>query len=251
MKKPNLASYYFKTDKTKRMTRIKMSAMIIAAAIVVGSTAIDADAQNRRNRNQQAETPPAAQAPAKPAANKNGIKPYSEVITSEAVTDNGMFDVHTLDNKYFFEIPVRLLGRDMLMVSRIAKTATGIGYGGEQINSQVLRWERLKDDKITLREVSYQNVANDSLPISTSVKNSNFEPIICIFDIKAFGEGEETIVIDVTDIWEKDTRQFGMPSNRRTQYRVTSVDASRSYGEFLKSFPENIEIRHVNTYNVS
>ncbi len=251
MKSPYLVSFNYNRQIQTQMTRIRMKAMIIAAAVIVGFSALDADAQNRRNRDKKAETPPATEAPSKPAANKNGIKPYKDVITAEAVTDNGMFDVHYVDKKYFYEIPVNLLGRDMLMVSRIAKTATGIGYGGEQINSQVLRWERLKDDKITLREISYQNVANDSLPISTSVKNSNFEPIVGIFDIKAFGDGKETIVIDVSDLLEKDTRPLGMPSRARTQYKVTSLDGSRSFVEFVKSFPENIELRHVKTYNAS
>ena len=68
------------------------------------------------------------------------------------------------------------------MVTRIAKTADKIGYGGEHLNNDVLRWER-RDKKILLRVVSYNNVANDSLPVAISVRNSNFEPIVQTFDI--------------------------------------------------------------------
>ena len=77
------------------------------------------------------------------------IKPYSKVITDKAKTDEGLFNVHYLDKKYFYEIPDSILNREMLMVTRIAKTATGIGFGGGKQNTQVLRWQK-KGDNILL-----------------------------------------------------------------------------------------------------
>lgn len=73
---------------------------------------------------------------------KNGINPYDKVITKEAVTDSGLFAVHTVNDDYFYEIPDSLFNRDMLMVTRIAKTAAEIGFGGGKTNTQVLRWEK-------------------------------------------------------------------------------------------------------------
>lgn len=209
------------------------------------------EAQNRRQQQQTppAATPPPAQEAPKEAANNNGMKPYSQVITAKAETDEGLFDVHYLDKKWFYEIPEAMLGRDMLMVTRIARTATGIGYGGEQINSQVLRWNKLGNDRIALVEQSYQNVASDSLPISISVQNSNLPPIISIFDIKAINPKTNALVIEVTELWTRDTRPFGMSNGQRTNFGVTALDPARSYVEFVKSFPENIEVRHVKTYN--
>ena len=58
----------------------------------------------------------------------------------------GLFKVHQIDEKYFYEIPDSLLGRDMLLVVRIAKTADGIGYGGENTSNMMVRWEKNKDD---------------------------------------------------------------------------------------------------------
>jgi len=118
---------------------------------------------------------------------KGAIKPYSEVITKDAKTDDGLFKVHQVDDKHFYEIPDSLLNREMLMVSRISKTATGIGFGGGKINTQVLRWEK-KPKKVLLRVVSYGNYAADSLPIHEAVVNSNFEPVLFAFDIKAFNK---------------------------------------------------------------
>jgi hypothetical protein len=236
------------TSKTRRF----YTALLASGVMLLGTGLETVDAQNRRQQTPPpAQTPPAAPQQARPQTPANGIKPYREVIPSSAKSQWGLFGVHEVSGKFFYEIPEAMLSRDMLMVSRIAKTLDGIGYGGEQINRQVLRWDLLKGDKIALREVSYSNVASEELPISLSVKNSNLEPIIAIFDIKARGKDSTAYVIDVTELWERDTRPFGMPANQRTQYRVTNLDAARSYIESIKSFPINIEARHVKTYNAA
>jgi len=109
-------------------------------------------------------------------------KSYEEIITKEAKTDKGLFDVHKVKDKYYYEINDSLLGREMLMVTRIAKTAAGLGFGGGKQNTQVLRWQK-KDQNILLRVVSHNVVANDSLPINEAVVNSNFEPVLYNFKI--------------------------------------------------------------------
>ncbi|NNE32006.1 MAG: DUF5118 domain-containing protein, partial [Winogradskyella sp.] len=73
---------------------------------------------------------------------KNEPQPYSKVITKEAKTDKGLFTVHKVDEKYFYEIPDTLFEREMLMVTRIAKTASGLGFGGGKLSEQVLRWQK-------------------------------------------------------------------------------------------------------------
>ena len=81
---------------------------------------------------------------------KGEIESYEKVITKDAHTDKGLFDVHVVDSKHFYEIPDSLFNKEMLMVSRISKTATGIGFGGGKINTKVLRWEKLPK-KVLLR----------------------------------------------------------------------------------------------------
>ena len=189
---------------------------------------------------------------AKPKQEKSAsdIKPYSKVITDKAKTDEGLFNVHYLDKKYFYEIPDSILNREMLMVTRIAKTATGIGFGGGKQNTQVLRWQK-KGDNILLRVVSHEIVAADSLPIHEAVVNSNFEPILYSFPIKAFHKDSvnNANVIEVTDLFEKDIQALGLRQSRRKAYKISKVDGNRSYVDTIKSFPQNIEVRHVKTYN--
>nr|WP_298997538.1 zinc-dependent metalloprotease [uncultured Allomuricauda sp.] len=181
---------------------------------------------------------------------KGAIKPYDKVITKEAKTDEGLFLVHQVDDKHFYEIPDSLFNREMLMVSRISKTATGIGFGGGKINTQVLRWEK-KPKKVLLRVVSYGNVAADSLPVHEAVVNSNFEPVLFAFDIKAFNKKDSlnpATVVEVDPMFTKDVNAIGMPDFYRKRYKVSRLDSDRSFIESVKSYPLNIEARHVKTY---
>ncbi|RZV58795.1 MAG: DUF5117 domain-containing protein, partial [Flavobacteriaceae bacterium] len=181
---------------------------------------------------------------------KGDPEPYDKVITKDAVTDSGLFDVHKVDDSHFYEIPDSLFNREMLMVSRISKTASGIGFGGGKINTQVLRWEK-KPKKVLLRVVSYDVVAADSLPVHEAVVNSNFEPVLYSFDIKAFKKDSlnPATVIQVDELFTKDVQALGMPDRLKKRYKATRLDAGRSYLESLKSYPLNIEARHVKTYN--
>ncbi len=178
---------------------------------------------------------------------KQQIQPYSKIVTKEAKTDDGLFKIHTIGDKYLYEIPDSLFDREMLMVTRIAKTANGLGFGGGKENTQVLRWQ-VKDKKVLLRVVSNNVVADKSLPIHEAVVNSNFEPILYAFPIKAFSKDSTATVIDVTDLYKKDVNSLGLSVNTKKRYKVTRLDDSKSYIESVKSYPLNIEARHVKTY---
>ena len=178
---------------------------------------------------------------------ENGIKPYDKVITKDAISDQGLFVVHKINGKFFYEIPDSLFEREMLMVTRIAKTASGIGFGGGKSDTQVLRWQK-KGKQVLLRVVSHSIVAADSLPIHEAVVNSNLEPVLFAFPIKAFSTDSLRIVIEVTDLFNKDIKPLGFPQSSRKEYEITKLDEDKSFIESVKSYPLNIEARHVKTY---
>ncbi|HET6679897.1 MAG TPA: DUF5118 domain-containing protein, partial [Gemmatimonadaceae bacterium] len=86
-------------------------------------------------------------------------RPYNRVITSEAKTRRGLFSVHRVGSKLFFEIPASELGKDQLMIGRFARASSfdpnsptgGFGsYGGDQFGERTLRWER-NGNRVVLR----------------------------------------------------------------------------------------------------
>ena len=97
---------------------------------------------------------------------KNGIKPFSEIITSKAVSRPGMFSVHQAEDRYYFEIPYSMMGRVMLAVTRFVRTPTSAGYGGEWLNRQMIRFERGNEKKVFVRATALVNTGSDtSAPI--------------------------------------------------------------------------------------
>lgn len=191
--------------------------------------------------------PPAAVNSA--AAGRSGPKSYKEVITDKARSDSGAFTVHRVADEWYYEIPAPMLGREFLIVSRIARTASGIGYGGEQNGSNVVRFERI-GDRVFLRQVSYASVADTSKPIAMAVRNSNFEPIVFAFAVAAYGP-DSSVVIDVKPLFTGDVAMLGLAGSERTQYQVRRLDASRTFVDWVHSYPRNIETRVILTYDAA
>ncbi|MEM8966666.1 MAG: zinc-dependent metalloprotease [Bacteroidota bacterium] len=185
-------------------------------------------------------------------AKDSPIKAYSEIITDEAETDTGLFSVHKVRGKYYFELPDSLLNQEMLVVSRISGHVKGLNFGGAGMKSrpqQVLRWQKL-DDKILLRSVSFNSVASFEDPIYQSVRNNNFEPVIMAFDIKAYNGDTTAYVIEIASLFTKDIAMIGALDEReRKDFEVKGLDEQRSLITSIRSFPQNVEVRHVLTYN--
>ena len=177
-------------------------------------------------------------------------KTYEEIITKDAISDDGLFKVHKVKDKYYYEIADSLLGRDMLMVTRIVKMATELPLNRHKMSEQVLKWEKF-DNNIFLKQASYSKFANDSLPISIAVSNSNFEPIISSFKIAVENKENNSHVIDVTSLYKSDIKIFGFPQSSRKGYKITSLDSKLSFIESIRSFPLNIETKHIKTYKSS
>ena len=170
------------------------------------------------------------------------IKPYDRVITKEAKSDEGVFTVHTVKEKIYYEIPKSELNKEFLWVSQIAKTTLGVGYGGQAAGNRVVRWER-KGNRILLRNVVYDVVADSKLPVSRAVQAANNDTIIMAFNIEAIGK-DDAAVIDVSRLFTNEVTEF----SARTRLRARGFDASRSFIEKTKSFPTNIEVEVSQTY---
>jgi hypothetical protein len=180
----------------------------------------------------QAPAPVAGQPPAVAAARPaTSVRAYDQVVTRDAMTRAGLFTVHRIGDRLLFEIPDSLLDRDMLLISRVASTPTGLNQaipGGSAVAQHLVRWQR-NGTRILLRNPSTVNIADDSLPIALSVRSNNFPPILHSFAIQARGPDERSSVIDVTDLFRTDVQAIsGLSPGQRTQYRVRRLDPDRT-----------------------
>jgi hypothetical protein len=210
-----------------------------ALASALGANGPTARAQEPPSGAQERPTPPF------PASREPEIKPYDKVITKDAKSDEGVFTVHRVKEKVYYEIPKKELDKEFLWVSQIAKTTLGVGYGGQAMGNRVVRWER-HNNRILLRNVSYEVVADTKEPISKAVKAANNDSIIKSFYIEALDKNgkDDSMVIDVTPLFNTEVTEF----SARSRLRARGFDASRSFIERVVSFPENIEVEATHTF---
>jgi hypothetical protein len=185
---------------------------------------------------------------------KPSMKSYKEIITDKAVSDQGVFAVHKIDDKYYFEIPDNILKKEFLLVTRLTKAAAGMrygstGYAGDQIGQQVVAFEKGPKDKILLRAISFVDYAKDSTSdMYNSVTRNNVQSIIKSFDVKTYGNNKKTSVIEVTDLLNSDNEMVSFSTNYKEDFKVGAFQKDMSFVNFVKSYPNNIEINTTKTF---
>ena len=212
---------------------------------VTGSTASMTDSVKLPKDSLKVSSSPRTETP------KNGLKAFKEIITNKAVSQVGMFTVHKVDDKYYFEIPLRMLGKDLMAITRAARTPTGAGYGGEEIKRQMLRFERGTEQKVFLRAKALVNMSTDTTaPMYKAVSNSNVDPIAAAFEIKSIRK-DTSLLIDISDYLVSDAQIISYSNAFKTLYRLGALQNDKSYLQSIKAYPINIEIKTVKTYAVS
>jgi Met-zincin/Domain of unknown function (DUF5117)/Domain of unknown function (DUF5118) len=223
------------------MTRnSRLQVFILACSLVVAVATARAQDAPPPPAPEQA-TPPATP-PAPPPA-PGTPRPYDRVITKEAKSDTGVFTVHRIGERLYYEIPAAQLNKEFLWVSQIARTTVGAGQGGQAVGSRVVRWER-HNNRVFLRSVSYDIVADRNMPIAQAVAAANNDTILMAFNVEALGK-DEAPVIDVTRLFTTEVPEF----SGRSRVRSRAFDASRSFVERAVSFPENIEVEATHTFS--
>jgi len=202
--------------------------------------------------------PPAGAGATAPSAAKPGPKPYKDVITDKAKTSKGLFIVHKVDDKYYFELPNKLLGRDILIINRVSKSSVESpkafgGYAGDQIAENVIRFEKGPNNKIFLKNISYNVNPDSSKAMYRSVMNSNIQPIALAFDTKAYAPDSlgGGAVIDITDNITADNEIFGFAGFAKSQFMVGGFQPDKSYIVSVRPYPTNVEITTVKTFSKS
>ncbi|NBW28229.1 MAG: DUF5117 domain-containing protein [Flavobacteriaceae bacterium] len=193
----------------------------------------------------------------KPSDTKKEPKPYKKVIDSTAVTQKGLIDIHKIDNKYLFEIPIYLLDTEMMTITRYSKTPAGGGiFGGEEINRQVVRWEKGLNHNLLLRSITYVIMSPDEdKPLAKAVKNSSLDPIIGNYEVLAYkkdSEGKITgFVVDLTSTFDGDVQTFSLDPIKKQMLNIQTFQKDKSYISKISTFPINTEIRTVKTFTTT
>jgi hypothetical protein len=165
---------------------------------------------------------------------RGGPRPYTQVITSEARTDDGIFKVHRIRDTIYYEIPTGEFGKDFLWSTKLKRTTLGAGYGGQAVNDRVVRWVR-RGDRVYLEMIRFDITADPSTPIARAVADANTPTIVRAFPIAAISP-IGSVVVDVTSLLTR-----GVPElSPERLLGGSGVDPSRTFIDKVVSFPQNI-----------
>jgi hypothetical protein len=162
-------------------------------------------------------------------------RPYARVITAAAITKSGMFNVHRVGERLYFEIPQRELGREILVVQRTAAGGSTSGFFGGG-GDRVVYFQRV-GNRVLLRQKSFGIRADSGTAIHRAVDALNYGPIIAALNVEAFGP-DSALVVDVSRLFTSNITEFA---------GVTQVQADRSFVETFAAFPENINVEATQT----
>jgi len=188
------------------------------------------------------------------SSKSNGTKPYKEIITEKAISKTGLFTVHKVEDKYYFEIPDSMLGKEILAVTRYSKVAGGSSsYGGELVNQQTLKFEKGPGNVLFIRVVTLISYADSTNVVSKAVNNSYLDPLAAAFDIKTYKKDSagHTIssVIDVSDFFKGDNQVVSIDPAIKRRLNLNGIATDRSFIQSINTYPINIEIKSVKTFN--
>jgi len=207
-----------------------------ACGLRSGAEEPPAPAQAAAAEQDTVQATPRPSTPPRPGQRSQEVKPYNEVITDEAVTKEGLFKAHRVDDKLFFEIPTSELGRDMLLLGRVEEGVGLEGFASGRVTQQIVRWER-HEKKLHLRGVSFAAVAEEDRAISRAVRAMTRGPIIRSFDIEAFGP-DSAAVVDVTGLYTGNVPDLSP---------LRGVQSDRSFVDWFNAYPGNVEVRATQT----
>ena len=182
----------------------------------------------------------------------NSQKKSIDSLTKGMNMSKGVINSYTNNNKLLFEIPNEILGKEILVVTRLAQVPSGYSpyiNAGSKTSEQVISFYK-KNNKIDIRQLSYNNIADPDDPIIQSVVENNFSPILASFEVR--NSDKSSFLIDVSDFFLKDSPGFNIINSRvKDQYKIGGVDRKRSSIDSSRSFPENIEVLATLTFNTN
>lgn len=228
----------------------KLSHILLIFTFVLSSQTVFAQKDSVKVAKDSTKVKTAATTPKK----TEKIKPYKDIITDKAISMVGVITAHKVEDKYFFEIPDSVFKKEFLLVTRLTSAAAGMrsgtsGYAGDQIAQNLITFEKGPQDKILIRSISYQDYASDSTSqMYQSVMRNNTHAIVQSFDIKTFGKDKKTSVIEVTDFLNSDNELVSFSPQVKENFRVGGFQKDKSFINFVKAFPTNIEINTTKTF---
>ena len=168
---------------------------------------------------------------------------FEKIASESNLVSRGMFNVYAQDGKYYFEIPVSLLQRDMLVVNKLQRVPLELNDAGvnrgTNYETQMIRFEWNKEEKkIRVRQSRPLPESPENDAITRSVRDNFISPLIADFKLEACNADSTAVIIQINDIYDGSETSINNVFDNINLGTSAIKDLSRIMS--IKAFPNNI-----------
>lgn len=168
---------------------------------------------------------------------------FEKIASESNLVSRGMFNVYAQDGKYYFEIPVSLLQRDMLVVNKLQRVPFELNDAGvnrgTNYETQMIRFEWNKEEKkIRVRQSRPLPESPENDAITRSVRDNFISPLIADFKLEACNADSTSVIIQINDIYDGSETSINNVFDNINLGTSAVKDLSRIMS--IKAFPNNI-----------
>lgn len=168
---------------------------------------------------------------------------FEKIASESNLVSRGMFNVYAQDGKYYFEIPVSLLQRDMLVVNKLQRVPFELNDAGvnrgTNYETQMIRFEWNKEEKkIRVRQSRPLPESPENDAITRSVRDNFISPLIADFKLEACNTDSTAVIIQINDIYDGSETSINNVFDNINLGTSAIKDLSRIMS--IKAFPNNI-----------
>lgn len=219
----------------------RVVAILICVLAVLPAMSLPKAKRGRTLVQQEQNTPPASE--------------YDKLfLGKKCITEKGLMTLHDVEGRLYVEMPVALMGRDMLIGSTIsAITDNRIVSVGEKPRSPMQVTFELSGKKVNMCKRRFDITAAGH-DMKEALRRNSMLGIISSFDIKAYSSDSTSVVLDMTDLFLGDNEQLRpFPSRPASDPVQINHQFRRDLSAIagIKAFEDNVSIRSRLSYTVT
>ncbi len=185
-------------------------------------------------------------------AKKKTETPYQKLLKKGGTTQEGLFLVRHIEDKYYFEVADSLMGRMLLCVTRFTAVPQDMGkFAGEEINHRTVYFEQRDTAQLLMREYVQSHLSDPADQITRTLERSTIDPMVMALKVIGRNEADDASLVEVTQLFNTDSHITSMPNAMKTQLKVGGLSKDRTFIDTLMVFPQNIEVATTRTYGAS
>lgn len=234
----------------------KIISLLLVGVFTAGVATANAESQIFKKKKKKGKA--ATEQTAAKDTTKSSIKEYKKLL-KDAKTIDGMFKIHIVKDKYYFEIPKDLMGRDFMISSRVSSTSNNKDVAaGQMPHNPVLVTFTADDKKLYMHRKFVRNLCDTTSNMYAAFQRNFSDPIWEAYKIESLAPDSSAYVIDMSSLFITDVPEFSpfrseniMDVLMKKKAIKGSLSASKSSILGMKCFPLNINIKSLMSYTVN